>query len=663
MCGITGFFSTAGKPELGESDLRRAVTSLRNRGPDDHGTWSGGPEIGLGHTRLSILDLSEHGHQPMLSADGRLAMVFNGEIYNFADIRRELVLKGHVFRGSGDSEMILAAVQEWGVHEAVKRFIGMFAIALWDTRTGQLTLIRDRLGVKPLYYGWNGRTLWFGSELKALRAYPHWQPRIDNAALADFFRFSYIVEPRSIYEQVSKLPPGHTLELSRGGQPSIQRYWSVLDGIRPDEQASEEVLTDQLEALMADAFKLRMVSDVPVGVFLSGGVDSSVVTALLQRNGPPVRTFTIGFDDPRHNEAHHAELVAKHLGTVHTTQIVSEADAIQVTPSWGDLFDEPFGDCSGIPTLLVSRMAAQHVKVVLSPDGGDELFGGYHSYESVIARMQSRQGQSAVGRMARDVAAALPWERVDGLLSGRAGSADPGRSFSRSMSLRLRYLRETNGLSTPGKMFEHVVTSLYWHDAELSRLLGRVATSSRRTSDEYPGGAGDQMSLWDLEHYLPGDILTKVDRATMAVGIEGREPMLDHRLVEMALSLPYRMRRGELGPKHLLRKVLYRHVPRSLVERPKMGFSPPIGRWMSGELKALVDEYLDRGRIARQGILDPATVETVVRRFEAGDPYSVQRVWLLLAFQLWHARWMEAPAAKGDSIAPAAGVRLAELAA
>lgn len=663
MCGITGYFSTAGMPEIGESDLRRAVASLRNRGPDDQGTWLGGPEIGLGHTRLSILDLSEHGHQPMLSADGRLAMVFNGEIYNFADIRRELLLKGHVFRGSGDSEVILAAVQEWGVHEAVKRFLGMFAIALWDARTGQLTLIRDRLGVKPLYYGWNGRTLWFGSELKALRAYPHWQPRIDNEALADFFRFSYIVEPRSIYERVAKLPPGHTLELSRGGQPSIKRYWSVLDGIHSDEQASEEALTDKLEALMTDAFKLRMVSDVPVGVFLSGGLDSSVVTALLQRNGPSVRTFTIGFDDPRHNEAHHAELVARHLGTLHTTQIVSEVDAIEVLPSWGDLFDEPFGDCSGIPTLLVSRMAAQHVKVVLSADGGDELFGGYHSYESVFGRIQSRHGRSAVGRMAREVAAAVPWERVDGLLSERAGFADPGRSFSRSMSLRLRYLRETHGLSTPGRMFEHVVTSLYWHDADLLSLLGKGAPRSRRTSDEYPGGPGDQMSLWDLEHYLPGDILTKVDRATMAVGIEGREPMLDHRLVEMALSLPYRMRRGPLGAKHLLRKVLFRHVPRSLVERPKMGFSPPIGRWLAGELKPLVDEYLDRRRITEQGILDPATVETVLRRFEAGDPFSVQRVWLLLAFQLWHARWMEAPATTDRFVAPAADIRLPELAA
>jgi asparagine synthase (glutamine-hydrolysing) len=400
---------------------------------------------------------------------------------------------------------------------------------------------------------------------------------------------------------------------------------------------------------------------VPVGVFLSGGVDSSVVTALLQQNGPPVRTFTIGFEDPRYNESQYAEAVAKHLGTVHTTQIVTESDAMQVLPSWGELFDEPFGDSSGIPTLLVSRMAAQQVKVVLSADGGDELFGGYNSYEAVFSRLQSIQRQSAAGKLARDVAATLPWERVDGILAGRAASADPGRSFSRSMSMRLRYLRETRGFETPGKMFEHVVTSNYWADADLPSLLGDVAPKARRSSDEYPGGLGDQMCLWDLEHYLPGDVLAKVDRTTMACGIEGREPLLDHRVVEMALSLPYQMRRGSLGPKHLLRKVLYRHVPRDLIERPKMGFAAPIGRWLTGQLKPLVDQYLDRRRIEQQGVLDPSTVETVLRRFEAGDPYSVQRVWLLLAFQLWHARWMEGPAAAGSHNTPLASERMAEL--
>lgn len=641
MCGITGYFTTAGAPALGAVDLHRAVMALRKRGPDDEGVWSGSPEIGLGQTRLSILDLSSHGHQPMLSSNGRLVMVFNGEVYNFADIRKELVQLGHQFHGSGDSEVILAAFQEWGVRSAVSRFVGMFAIALWDLQAGRLTLIRDRLGVKPLYYGWDGRTIWFGSELKALRAYPHWQPRVDTTALADFFRFSYIAEPLSIYQQVSKLRPGHLLEINRGGQPSLHRYWSVGEVPRHTAQAGEEELSERLEALMTDAFRLRMISDVPVGVFLSGGVDSSALVALLKRDGPPIRTFTIGFDDARFNEAPYAEQIARHLGTLHTTQIVSESDAMQVLPDWGDLFDEPFGDDSGIPTLLVSRLAAQHVKVVLSADGGDELFGGYTSYSAVLNRVQSVQRQSSIGRLAREFAATVPWERLDGMLARRLGYADPQRSFSRSMSLRLRYMREARALSTAGDMFEHVLTSSYWHDADLDRLIGLRSPVSRLNCDTYPGEVGEKMCLWDLHHYLAGDVLAKVDRTTMAVSIEGREPLLDHRLVEFAFALPYRFRHGALGSKHLLRKVLYRHVPRELIDRPKKGFAPPIGRWMSGALRSLLDKHLDLQRIARQGILNPQVVAAVRQRFEAGDPFSVQRVWLLLAFQLWHARWME----------------------
>ena len=657
MCGITGFFTSAGMGELAESDLRRAVVTLRKRGPDDEGVWRGGAEVGLGHTRLSILDLSSHGHQPMLSSNGHLAMVFNGEVYNFAGIRSELAGKGHRFLGSGDSEVILAAFQEWGVRGALNRFVGMFAIALWDAQAGRLTLIRDRLGVKPLYYGWNGRTLWFGSELKALRAYPHWQPRIDKTALADFFRFSYIVEPLSIYEQVSKLAPGHFLELSRGGQPAIHQYWSVSNASSHDASADEDALTERLEALMADAFNLRMISDVPVGVFLSGGVDSSALVALLKRDGPPIRTFTIGFDDARFNEAPYAEQIARYLGTLHTTQIVSEADAMQVLPSWGELFDEPFGDDSGIPTLLLSRLAAQHVKVVLSADGGDELFAGYNSYGAVLRRMEIARQQSPIGRLARDLAAIMPWEHVDRMLAGRSGSANPDHSASRAMSLRLLYLRETHSLSTPGGQFEHVLTSSYWHDADLARLLGQAAPSTRRRCDDYPGDVGEKLCLWDLDHYLPGDILAKVDRTTMALSIEGREPLLDHRLVEFAFSLPYHLRFGALGSKHLLRKVLYKHVPRALIDRPKKGFAAPIGSWMLGALKPLLDRHLDLNRIAGQGVLNGAVVQAVRQRFEAGDPSSVQRVWLLLAFQLWYARWMEGSTEVADNLGLSRGRR------
>jgi asparagine synthase (glutamine-hydrolysing) len=661
MGGITGFFSALGTLEVGESDLHLAVESLRNRGRDDQGAWLGAPDIGLGYTQLSALNPSERACQPMHSADGRLSMVFNGEIYNIADIRSELVPKGHVFQGTGVSEVILAALREWGVDGAAKRFNGTFAVALWDVQAGRLTLVRDRMGVKPLYYGWNGRTLWFGSELKALRAYRHWQPRIDDAALMDFFRFSYIVEPRSIYQQVCKLAPGHALELARGGQPVVRRYWGVLDDFRGTEpQAREEELADELEALISDACRIRTASEASVGLFLSGGVDSSVVAAMLQRDGSRMRTFTIGFDDPRYNEAHHAEAVARHLGTLHTTQCVRETEAMKVLPKWGDLFDEPFGDCSGIPTFLASTMAARHVKVVLLADGADELFGTYQSYQATFDRMHSRRHKSAVGRVARAVASALPWERIDGAMAVRPASADPDRSFGRKLTQHLRYLREVRPLSTPGRMFEHSQTSSCWHDADLPRLLGHRTAFTRSNCDGYPGSPEEQMRLWDLQNYTSACILTKVDRATMAAGIEAREPLLDHRVVAMALSLPDRLRGGPLGAKHLLRKVLYRHVPSELIERPKMGFAPPIGRWMSGTLKPLLDQYLDHRRITEQGILDPAVVKQVRQRFDAGDARSAQRVWLLFAFQMWHARWMETPSPAGSQAAHPAKTGLAE---
>ncbi|MEP7294858.1 MAG: asparagine synthase (glutamine-hydrolyzing) [Burkholderiales bacterium] len=648
MGGITGFFSASGTLEVGEPDLHRAVESLRHRGPNDQEAWLGAPDIGMGYTKLSILNPNQRGRQPILSADGCWSVVVNGEIYNIADIRSELASKGHAFRGIGTDEVIVAAVREWGVNGAVKRFNGAFAIALWDARAGKLTLIRDRMGVKPLYYGWNGRTVWFGSELKALRAYHHWQPRIDDAALADFFRFTYIVEPRSIYQQVCKLGPGHVLEIARGGSPSVWRYWGVLDDFQCTEsQAGEEALADELESLISDACRIRTASDAPAGIFLSGGVDSSVVAAMVARDHSGMRTFTIGFDDPRYNEAHHAEDVARHLGMLHSTQVVREAEAMEVLPTWGDLFDEPFGDCSGIPTLLASRMAARHVKVVLLADGADELFGTYQSYEASFHRMQSPRNRSTVGRVARIVASALPWERIDHAMAVRGASADPGRSFGRKLTQHLRYLREIRALTTPGRMFEHSQTSSNWHGADLPRLLGHQTPPTRRTSDAYPGDPEEQMRLWDLENYTSACILTKVDRATMAAGIQCREPLLDHRVVAMALSLPDRLRGGPLGAKHLLRRVLYRHVPRELIERPKMGFSPPIGRWMSGALKPMLDQYLDHRRISEQAILDPHVVRQVRQRFDAGDEGSAHRVWLLLAFQMWHARWMEMPPLAG----------------
>jgi asparagine synthase (glutamine-hydrolysing) len=643
MCGIAGYWARGQGSDRWADDLRAATDALAHRGPDDQGWWfePGRREVGFGHRRLAIVDLSAHGHQPMVSQCGQWVMVFNGEVYNFAEIRAELEPLGHRFGGTGDSEVILAAFAQWGP-AAVQRFIGMFAIALWSVAQRKVFLLRDRLGVKPLYYRWDGASLLFGSELKALRAFSAWRPEIDRDALADYFRFGYIAQPRSIYKDVFQLQPGHWLEVACEGEPHLERYWNVLDAVGNRSHVPEDALTDELESLLVSAFNYRMIADVPVGVFLSGGIDSSVVAALLQKHSArQIKTFTIGFDEAEFNEAPFAEAVAAHLGTEQHTRILSVEQAMSILPDWGDLYDEPFGDSSGIPTLLVSRVAAEQVKVVLSADGGDELFSGYQSYAGMLAQ------RAKLGRLPawlRDGVEAglgmVPWQDLDDWLASQRWPGGRNHSLRYSATVRMSKIHDRLSTHTVGEMYEQALKQVGWPDHELRRLLGS-APSTRSNADDFPGNDGEKLCLWDLNYYLPGDILTKVDRATMRTSIEGRDPLLDHRVVEFAFSLPFELRRGPLGPKHLLRKVLYRHVPRELIDRPKRGFSIPLGKWLSGGMRGLVDQYLEPSRIRRQGILDPAMVDEIVRRFAAGDKLSVRKVWLVLAFQMWHARWME----------------------
>ncbi|MGZ5084965.1 MAG: asparagine synthase (glutamine-hydrolyzing), partial [Usitatibacter sp.] len=415
MCGITGYWARRGDANAWLSGIGRSVESLKLRGPDDSGVWvRPGARVALGHTRLSILDLSPLGHQPMRSTDGALTMVFNGEVYNFAIVRAELEALGHRFRSSGDSEVVLAALQEWGV-QAVDKFVGMFAIAVWNERERRLMLLRDRMGVKPLYYAWNGSALWFGSELKALRAFDAWRPEIDRDALGQYLQYGYVGAPRSIYRNVHKLLPGHWLELGEVGEPVARQYWTAVTSEDPLE-GSEEELERRLETLLVEACRYRMVSDVPVGIFLSGGVDSSLVAALLQRyGGGEVRTFTIGFDDPRYDESAHARKVARHLGTRHTERIVTAKDMLGVMSQWAELFDEPFGDQSGVPTFLVSKMAREHVKVALSADGGDELFSGYSHYGVMLDRERSL---SRMPGFARSALAMVPRHALRSIVEG-----------------------------------------------------------------------------------------------------------------------------------------------------------------------------------------------------------------------------------------------------
>ncbi len=448
---------------VGDGASKGGAGALHHRGPDAGGVWMG-DGVGLGHRRLSILDLSEQGRQPKVSRSGRYVMVYNGEVYNFRDVRRQLESEGQSFASSGDTELVLAAIEAWGVEAAVRRFIGMFALAVWDKVERRLLLIRDRLGVKPLYFGWDGTTFCFGSELKALRAFPHWQPEIDRSALADYFYYGYINAPRSIYRNVFKLEPGHWLEMKDGGEPVIRRYWSVLDALQDPLRGNEDQLTEQLEALMVDAFRLRMVSDVPVGMFLSGGLDSSVVTALLQKHYGNIRTFTIGFSDDRFNEASHAQKVADHLGTQHTAQVIDGSDAKRILLKWAELYDEPFADSSGIPTYLVSKLAGEQVKVVLSADGGDELFSGYSIYTNMIANMRRREAiPTPVRKMVGTSIGLLPLDSLDETLALSRYLPESWRGRQRP-TYRLRRIRDWMGSPTPGHMYETALGNSWWSD-------------------------------------------------------------------------------------------------------------------------------------------------------------------------------------------------------
>jgi asparagine synthase (glutamine-hydrolysing) len=637
MCGISGYRVIESSAGAWADELPAAVRALRHRGPDDEGFWYDAERlVGLGHRRLSIIDLSVHGHQPMTSACGQWHMVFNGEIYNFKQIRAELEPLGYRFAGTGDSEAILAAFAQWGP-EAVTRFIGMFAIALWHQPTRRLHLLRDRVGVKPLYYRWDGKVLSFGSELKALREFKGWAPEIDRDGLSDYLRYGYINDPRTIYRQVFKLPPAHHLVLHESGQVELHRYWNVLEHMGRRHSRGEEELADELEALMVDAFKYRMIADVPVGVFLSGGIDSSVVSAILQKHGgQQIKTFTIGFDVLQYDESPHAAAVAKHLGTDHYCRILKVDDAKNILPRWGDLYDEPFADDSGIPTLLVSQVAAERVKVVLSADGGDELFGGYSSYTSVLSQWERiRRVPQTVRSVSAAAVNASGIPQLNAYLTARSAAGNTG--VGRRVVTKLANVGSLIGARGVGELF--LKGHAHFASLELATLIGHDVMT-RELADVYPGEPGEKLCLWDLHHYMPADILTKVDRATMAVSIEGREPLLDHRLIEFAFSLPFGMRRGPLGPKHILRKVLYRHVPRALIDRPKQGFAMPVKEWLATDLRHFADETLDDSFIARQGLFDRAMVRRYLDRLHRGDPSVRKRIWDLLAFQMWFRRWM-----------------------
>lgn len=643
MCGIAGFLDARGALDaehLAATGAAMAAT-LRHRGPDDSGVWID-PAVGisLAHQRLAILDLSPAGRQPIVSSCGRLVLTYNGEIYNHAELRRELEARGRRFRGHCDSEVLVEACAEWGVETALGRLNGMFAFAVWDRVTRMLALARDRVGIKPLYWARFGNLFMFGSELKALRAHPGWAPEIDRDSLAAFVRYSYVPAPHSIYCGVFKLLPGHLLVLPYADAPEIHPYWDareVAAAAAADRlDVSEAEAVDDLESLLRDTVGRHMAADVPLGAFLSGGIDSSVVAALMQaQSSRPINTYTIGFAEPRYDEARHAREVAAHLGTAHTELYVAPEQALAIIPELPRWYDEPFADSSQIPTLLLSELTRRHVTVALSGDGGDELLGGYTSYYKARALAQAGRylPMPLRGATAGATAAATEW-----ILAGGAMLSGILPVFLRhKLSLNRRsVLTHTFVGASENDLYRQVVCPLEDSAAVMSDARERPDLLQDATTEATLPDFMERIGFLDMMTRLPDGMLTKVDRASMAFGLEVRVPLLDHRVVEYVWRLAPALKYVDAGEnKRLLRRVLYRYVPRALVDRPKRGFDVPIKAWLWGPLRAWAEELLDERRLAEDGFFDPTLVRARWHEHLAGMHNRGKLLWRVLMFQQW----------------------------
>ena len=641
MCGLAGILTTdAMHADTLRSALERVIAPITHRGPDDSGVWLDTARgIALGFRRLAIIDLSDQGHQPMISASGRYVMTFNGEVYNYAQLRRELEKDRHPFRGHSDSEVVLAAFERWGINGAIGRFVGMFAIALWDRELQRLHLIRDRLGIKPLFVFHRPGVVMFGSELKALVAGPGFERVLDPFALTAYLRYLYVPAPHTIYRNVSKLLPGHVLTVGDAAQPlpASRPYWSVEEVAQRGSTrlfaGTDTEAIAEAEQLLLESTRLRMRADVPVGAFLSGGIDSSTVVALMQRCAhQPVKTFTIGFDVGEYNEAIHAAQVARHLGTEHTELMVTAKDALNVVPQLLEMFDEPLADPSQLPTFLVSQMARREVTVVLSGDGGDEVFGGYNRY--TYGEQVLRWTMKTPARVRRLIAAGIDrfspyaWDRViratTSVLPKPLRHRLPGEKLHKFSRLLRR--------DTPADMYRSLLSA--WQEPETLVIGGGEPSGAldRVMGDGATLNLVDQMMLVDQITYLADDLLAKLDRASMAVSLEARVPILDHRVVEFAWQLPRAMKIRDGQGKWLLRQILYRYVPPTLVERPKMGFSVPIDAWLRGALRPWAEDLLASGRLDRSDLFRPAPVRKAWRQFQSGRDGMGMGLWAVLVF-------------------------------
>jgi len=635
MCGITGFWQ---KDVFEHGDALRArlclmTDSIANRGPDSAGYWfSEDEKVAFGHRRLSIVDVSEAGHQPMLSPSNRFIMIFNGQVYNAATLRQDLTLKGFTFRGHSDTEVILAAFEAWGVEASLKRFIGMFAIALYDTQEKLLYLIRDRIGVKPLYYTLTNGVLLFGSQVKTFLRHPRFEPQINREALAEYLTYNVLPGGMSIYQGVQQVQPGTFLCFNQDFSFKTHTYWSLLDSYEEAQknpfQGSDEEAISQGESLIQEAVGFRMVSDVPLGAFLSGGIDSSLVVALMQKqSSQPVKTFTIGFHEDSFNEAKYAKEVAKHLGTDHHELYLTAKDALDVIPKLPEFYDEPFADSSQIPTCLVSHFARQHVTVALSGDGGDEFFAGYTRYlftEKILKLITPLP---------------LPLRRMMAVMLQKLAKPSLTKPFEKILGQthlfdKLQKASDLLKLEKPFDVYHQILCG--WFLKEARDLTGFYPTSHHRYKDFFEKyNMLSAMQICDSMGYLTDDIMTKVDRASMAVSLEAREPLLDHSVISFAYSLPPSMKIREGKGKWLLRQILKRHVPENLFERPKQGFGIPLHNWLRHELKEWAEDLLSETMLKKSGFGNTTLIHQKWQEHKNGKRNWQAQLWGVLMYQAW----------------------------
>jgi len=652
MCGIAGYLTF--NPSLGNRELvsisAKMTNALEHRGPDDEGIWTDeATGVALGHRRLSIIDLSPSGHQPMLSSDMRYVIVLNGEIYNYLDLRKQLIAGGLTFQGSSDTEVAVNAIQYWGLEGALPRLTGMFALGVWDREQRILSLARDRLGEKPLYFGWLNSGFVFASELKAIVSHPDWRAEVNRDALAMLLKYSYVPAPYCIYQGINKLQPGMILQLSFPIKPEgmrIQTYWSleqvVSSAISGGRALEDKVqVVDQLETLLKSTIKDKMISDVPLGAFLSGGIDSSAVVALMQsQSSTPIKTFSIGFHERDYNEAEHAKEVASYLATDHTELYISSDEARAVIPSLPLIYDEPFADSSQIPTCLISALAKKSVTVALSGDGGDELFGGYTRYlVGTQLWNKVRACPAPVRKLASTLIMTLPPHLIDQLYHP-LHTLLPDRYRYRQMGSKMHKLAAILHDGHPDLIYSSLTT--LWENPEQVVIGAKhyAITDQKKSMWDQIEHFSEKMMYADTVSYLPDDILTKVDRASMAVSLEVRVPFLDHRIVEFIWNQSPDLKLANGQGKYLLREVLYRHVPKTMLDRPKMGFGVPIEQWLRGPLRTWAENLLSYDRLKREGYFNPDPIRQKWEEHLSMKNSWHYQLWPVLMFQAWHENWM-----------------------